>query len=873
MLPTLVTDLPNGLRVLLRESHDAPVATFWAFYRVGGRNEVAGTTGVSHWVEHMLFKGTPTFPKGSIFREVNRNGGTLNGFTWIDYTTYFETLPSDRVDLAIAIESDRMRNASFDADEVASERTVIISERNGNENHPTFHLGEEVSAAAFKVHPYGQGVIGWKCDLETMTRDDLYSHYRRYYDPSNAVLVAVGDFIAGDMLKRIEDRFGAIPTTGRPPVVRSVEPEQRAERRVIVRRPGPVRYLELAFHTPPASHKDVVPLLVLDAILSGARGMGFGGREGSMGRSSRLYRRLVEGGLASGASSSYSLTRDPYLFEVSATLRPDVPLRAVEDIVWEELERVASDGVTESELAKVSKQVRAQLAYSAEGVTGQGYWLGNLEVVHTHTFMDDLADRVTRTTTDDVRRVAAAYLSRTNATVGWFEPNGASGAPVLAELPAAVKPAYWTGPTASAAVPTLEAIQRVELSNGVTVIGRPNASSGSVVMRAVVRAGTAFDDDATSGLASFTARAVSRGTRSLPFADLNELVDSLGASLGSEAATHTASVGFRSLAEDFPRMAALAFECLREPAFREPDVERLRGEIMTALREQDDDPGSIAEKAWTRMSYPANHAFARWPVGSAETIGRMTPADLLRFHATRYNPAGLLVVFAGNADWEQVVRVVELGLGDWRQAGSKATLDLPDVPSVVGTPRSTAHVEGKSQSVIVMGRPALSRRSPDYYALSFADLILGGLGLMGRLGESVRDQQGLAYHVSSSLESVLGPGAWQISAGVAPDQVERAIEAILEQVARIRREPITDAELADGKSYITGILPLALETNSGVARLLHQIELFELGLDYVSTYVRRVQALTKDDILSAAERYMSETDIAIAVAGPAGEGR
>src|SRR5512142_2828087 len=224
------TRLDNGLLSLVCPVRTAPVATFWVWYRVGSRNEVPGVTGVSHWVEHMMFKGTPSLGKGEIMKLVNRNGGVDNAFTWTDFTTYFETLPSDRVDLALKIESDRMVNSIFDPEEVASERTVIISEREGGENHPTFHLGEEVAATAFKVHPYGQGVIGWKSDLESMTRDDLYLHYRRYYDPANAVVVAVGDFAAGEMMQRIEDAFGSIPSVGMTPPVRAVEPQQDAER-------------------------------------------------------------------------------------------------------------------------------------------------------------------------------------------------------------------------------------------------------------------------------------------------------------------------------------------------------------------------------------------------------------------------------------------------------------------------------------------------------------------------------------------------------------------------------------------------------------------------------------------------------------------
>src|SRR5688500_161951 len=230
--------LPNGIVILTKEMHSAPVVSFWVWYRVGGRNEHVGITGVSHWVEHMMFKGTPTMGKGQMDRMVAENGGTFNAFTSYDWTAYFETLPADRLDLAIRIESDRMVNSLFDPDEVASERTVIISEREGSENEPDRLLGEEVLASAFKVHPYGNGIIGWKSDLRTMTREDLYGHYKTYYAPNNATIVVVGDFDTAEVLKKLEHAFGQYQPSDDIPLVRAVEPEQKGERRASVEHPG-----------------------------------------------------------------------------------------------------------------------------------------------------------------------------------------------------------------------------------------------------------------------------------------------------------------------------------------------------------------------------------------------------------------------------------------------------------------------------------------------------------------------------------------------------------------------------------------------------------------------------------------------------------
>jgi zinc protease len=419
--------LANGLKVLLKPVHSAPVVSNWIWYRVGSRNELPGKTGISHWVEHMMFKGTPTFPKGSIMRLVNKNGGTLNGFTSYDYTAYFETLPADRLDLGLRIEADRMANSSIEPDEVASERTVIISEREGSENSPNFLLHEELAAIAYRAHPYGHQIVGWKEDLRQITREDLWTHYQTYYGPHNAVLVVVGDFDAQTVRARVEELFAPIPAGPPPPPVLAVEPKQTGERRVTVRQPGTAQYLQAVFHVPDARHADNFPLMVLDAVLGGASSMTFGGGSTPTHRSARLYKALVETELASRASCSYSPSLDPGLFSFYATAREGRSLEEVERAIWAEVRRISEEPVSAEELAKAQKQARAQFAYALESVSNQALWLGLSEMVDTYTrfatFLDDLA----AVSAADIQRVAQTYFVETNRTVGWFVPEGVGG--------------------------------------------------------------------------------------------------------------------------------------------------------------------------------------------------------------------------------------------------------------------------------------------------------------------------------------------------------------------------------------------------------------------------------------------------------------
>lgn len=424
----LKTTLDNGLQVVLQESHVAPVASFWIYYRVGSRNELPGTTGISHWVEHMLFKGTEQFPRGEFDRAVARAGGLFNGMTTQDWTTYFETFPADRIELALQVESDRMANAVFEPGEVESERTVILSEREGSENSYFYLLSEEVQAAAFQVHSYHHPIIGWKSDLQSLTREDLYRHYRTYYTPNNAVAVAVGDFDREQMLARIADFFGAIPRGPAVPPMRLVEPEQRAERRVVLRGRDRTGYLLLCFHAPAATHPDFFPLMVMDAVLGGAKGMGMLGGNAN-NRSNRLYQALVDRDLAVAVGSSYRPTVDPNLFSFYATLAPGVHHQQVEDALWAEIVRIQEQGVEAPELEKAIKQTRAQFVYSSESVTYQAYWLGFSEMVASIDWLDGWLDQLSAVTAADVQRVARQYFAPHRQTVGWYVPDDGSDAP------------------------------------------------------------------------------------------------------------------------------------------------------------------------------------------------------------------------------------------------------------------------------------------------------------------------------------------------------------------------------------------------------------------------------------------------------------
>jgi zinc protease len=416
--------LDNGLKVLVQEVHTAPIASVWCWYRVGSRDEGPGLTGVSHWCEHMNFKGTRNIPRERVKGIIEEFGGTWNGYTWIDQTTYVETASRDALDRMLFIEAERMDASVYDPADCESERTVIISELQGNENDPEHLLDVEVTAAAFKVHPYHHPTIGWLADLETMTRDDLYGHYRRYYTPSNATLVIVGDVETDDALRRVDRHFGAIAGAPRPSRPRAVEPAQQAERRVTIRKAGTAAYWRAAYHAPAYLDADFFPLVVADAILSGAVGLNVwaAGRVPPSRRSARLYRALVDRGLASSVGGSLAPTAEPFLYTIGATVATGQSVEAVEQAVFIEVDRLAADGISPGELARAQAQLRARFVYDLDSVTDMAHQLGYFETIATWQTAGDMRARLDAVTTDAVQDVVRRRLTTDNRTIGIFQP-------------------------------------------------------------------------------------------------------------------------------------------------------------------------------------------------------------------------------------------------------------------------------------------------------------------------------------------------------------------------------------------------------------------------------------------------------------------
>ncbi|MEW6067841.1 MAG: pitrilysin family protein [Nitrospirota bacterium] len=404
--------LENGLKILIIEERKAPVATFQVWYRAGSVHEPAGKSGLSHLLEHMMFKGTPEHGPSMLSRIVQKNGGTDNAYTTKDYTVYFEILPSDRIILSINLEADRMQNLTLAPNEILSEKKVVMEERRLRyEDDPQNSLFEEVVATAFKAHPYQKPVIGWMSDIKSIEWDDLYAYYKTYYSPDNAVIVIVGDVNAESMLEKIRHAFVNIPVSPPRETTCYTEPEQKGEKRVVLKKEAELPSLIIAYHTHSFPHEDSYALDVLSMILSG-------------GKSSRLYRSLVyEKKVSISVSADYGgFSKDPYLFFFFSTASPGKDIKNVEDSIYKEIEKIKNEPPSEREIQKAKNQIESSFIMDQDSIFMQAMKYGIFEMLGGWRLIDKYVEGIRKVTPHDIMVAAKKYLNEDNRTVGILIP-------------------------------------------------------------------------------------------------------------------------------------------------------------------------------------------------------------------------------------------------------------------------------------------------------------------------------------------------------------------------------------------------------------------------------------------------------------------
>ncbi len=425
MNETLITHtLDNGLKLLIREIHTAPIASCWVWYGIGSRNEIAGKTGLSHWVEHMQFKGTAQRSASWMDHAIARLGGHWNAFTSPDWTTYFETLPASALDTALSLEADRMRGSLFDTEEVETERTVILSEREGLENDPQFLLNEAVQLRAYQRHPYREEVIGAKEDLLSLTREDLFGHYQNYYQPANALLCIAGDVNPQQTIALAQKHFGKLHSTTVNTHLPDPEEDLPKYERVDLHGPGDATFIEIAWRAPKGNSEAFFAFTILESLLTGPSSLNMFGGGGISNRTSRLYLALVEKELAVSVNGNLNASIDPGTFSINLTKHPARSVTKLLSALDREIEKIQSKPISQAEIDRAVKQAKALFAYGSDNITNHGFWMGYANSFADYSWFTEYVKRLAAVTPEQVTEIARKYLRPDARVVGVYTPNG-----------------------------------------------------------------------------------------------------------------------------------------------------------------------------------------------------------------------------------------------------------------------------------------------------------------------------------------------------------------------------------------------------------------------------------------------------------------
>ena len=889
----------NGMTILLAPDRTSPVFTFMVVYHVGSRDEAPGNTGSAHLLEHMIFnKSTENFGKAhghptfqDVLYEAGADYGSSNMTTWHDRMNGYSTLPSDKLELAMRIEADRMQRALILDSERRSEMSVVRNEYEIGENDPARALRKALVATAIQAHPYHWDTLGYRSDIEGVSTEKLREHYRAFFHPDNSEAILAGDFDVDTALALFDREFGAFPKAPRPiPQVITTEPAQEGERRVVVKREGNTGLVALAYLRPGASHPDFFAFEVLASVLGD-------------GVNARLYQGLVERGLATSVNADNHALRDPYPLIVGATCAPGKTHAEVEAAIRAALAEVADKGITPAELKRAQQQIEVSVARLRDGPYQVASSLGEAVASADWKWFLTYVDRIRSVGADDVRRVAAAYLVPDRATVGWFvpattartagapaagdparpAPGAAAPVPVPSATPAVANAATTTKPTASTgagvraavpaaprAVPFASRTVRSVLANGLVFDVVENHTVPLVAVRGMVMAGNVQATGPRATLPALTEKMLARGTASRS----KEAIGALLADVGAErryvtTPTHVA-IEADGMARDLPLILGVLADELRHPAFAAAELAKAKAELENEVLRADDNTSARAQERLAQLAFAPNHPY--YPVGRAaklQGLAALGVDDLRDFHRARYLGAGAVLAIVGDVDAKAVIAHVAKLFGDI-PAGEKASFDA--VARTAAADRATREavtMRGKANmNIVIGGASGLRRLDPDFEAALVSNAVFGQSALASRVGRRVRDSEGLSYSLASRYaQSDIVDGVWQLNVNVAPQNVAKALRSALDEIAKYAREGATDAEVAVQKSYFAGNYQVNLGSNAGVASALVTAERFGYGPRYLDEFPARIRAVTTAAANAALRRHFAPDKLHVIVAG------
>jgi len=827
--------LPSGLTLIVQEDRSAPVASVQAWCGTGSVDENAHLgAGLSHILEHLLFKGTKTRPANTIAQKIQDVGGYINAYTSFDRTVYWIDVPKDGVSVALDVLADAMMNSTLPIEEYAKEQEVIRREFAMGMDDPDRMAGQLLFATAFQRHPYRLPVIGQLDIFNQLTRDQVMGYYTARYVPNNLTFVVVGDVDAEAVHGQLSNFFQDHPAKSLQPVYIPDEPPQLGRRVVHQEFVTELSRLSLAWHIPEITHPDVPALDILSTILGD-------------GRSSRLYRRVrEEAGLAYGVSAFSYTPGDPGLLGIDATTEPE-KRDATQELILEIVEEIKNNGVTPAELAKAKKISLSHHLGSLTTMRGQASDLGsNWFLTRNLNFTRDYLDAVQRITPDEIQRVAAKYLNDDNLTIVSLNPKSAVAARGVAEAPVSAGE-----------------IQKFELSNGLRLLVREDPRLPLISMVAVFRGGLLAESRETNGITRLMAKVLLKGTKTRTGEEIADALEAVGGSMASEAGNNSFSVALDVTQPDLKLGAELLSDVLLNATMPETAIAREKEVQLAGIKEDEEQLTTVARNI-LREELFRGHPYALRGKGSVESVTRLTQSALLGFRDLYLVGRNGVISIFGNVNAAEVRDLFEQALADL-SPGQLALTDAPK-PAALAKTITVENLKDKAQGVLMAGFCGADLFSPDRYALELIDEASSDLG--SRFFVRIREQMGLAYYVGASQMQGLVPGVFLFYVGTDPQKIEQVKAALLEEIGKLAAEGLTEQELARARKKMLGQQQIANQSNDSFGYMAALDELYGLGFDHYKTIERDVEAVSCEDVKRVAAKYFLGRPYVLAMVRP-----
>lgn len=861
--------LKNGLRVILHEDKSTPIVAVNIWYHVGSKNEVVGRTGFAHLFEHMMFQGSKNY-NDDYFKPLQEAGANINGSTNSDRTNYFEVLPSNFLELALFMEADRMGGLldAMTQEKLNNQRDVVKNERRQRvDNQPYGTAFEKIFANIYpEGHPYNWTTIGSLEDLTAASMDDVKAFFRQYYVPNNASLVIAGDFDEKLARQWVEKYFGPIPagreiTRPNPPM-----PKINGEIRKSFEDSVQLSRLYMVWTSSPANSPDEAATDMLASILSSGRG-------------SRLQSNLVYGKQISQDVGAFNFAQEiGGLLIVQSTARPGKSLDDIEKEILAEIERIKKEPPTADEMARALNSIESQTIFGMQNVLGKANQLNSYATFlgTPDHFQADL-DRYRKVTPADIQKAANRYFT-SDRFVMQFVPRTQRAASQRAN--AANRPTSTSEKKNgekkdfSAILPkpqpdpklNLPSIEKHKLQGGLNVWMVKQGELPIVSMNLVLNSGGTLDPADRAGLASITASLLDDGTKTRSAEDIANQLQSIGASLGSNAGWDFGSVSLQTLTKNLDRALEIYADVISNAAFPEKEVESFRARSLVGLRQRRDNPNAIANVAFSKLLYGAKHPYGKPLGGDEASITAITKADIEKFYSDYYRPNNSTLVVVGDVDSKTLLPKLQKAFAGWKP-GNAAKFSVPAAASFNAPGIYIVDKPGAAQSVLSIGQVGVDRSNPDYFPLLVMNSILGGQ-FSSRVNMNLREEKGYTYGARTAWSFRRGAGPFEASADVQTAVTKESVMEFMKELYGIRGGiPVTQAELDYNKQSLIRRYPAGFETNGQIANQLANLVVFGLPDSYFNNYIRNIQAVTLQDINRVANKYLNPEKMAILVVG------